>query len=751
MNRIKRFSLPTFILNFFVLSIFIFLLSPSVFASESWTQLGLVDRRVESLVNDPTSINILYAGTDNGIYKSNDGGNNWIIKSNQGISASIVDISSSNPNVLYATKGSSRIQKSTDTGNTWVDVTNNLGPAVAILDLAIDSTNSNIVYVAMYGQCGGIWKTTNGGTTWNSVSGGCDFYRVAIAPSNHNIIYAGSLNLTGYFIKSVDGGNTWTNPSNQGLGSVGAVRGIAIDPNNPSIIYVGTEIGGVFKSIDGAVNWTFLSNSPSTAVSSALTINPTNGTIYSRSSTGVSESRDGGFTWISINSGQTPPPAGIFRLMVFTNNLLHLYATTTTGVYVYGLTDNQPVTLNIPYFSQNDSSWGPTEYDHSIQLGFPNPTMDRWGCAVTSAAMVLNFHNIKEMPDGTDLDPGSLNVWLKNNNGYAIGYKNMDGWYSYLKFPSISTLTKRIFDARKSNTKLEYKRTKTNLTQTLDSDLSIGKFPDIIKVSNDKTSSHFVVAKGKTNNTYLINDPEWNHPTLESFNNNTFSQLDRFVPSNTNLSYFLAVVNPSVEMMITAPDNKRTGKNLTNNEELNQIDNASYSLQLPISNPNDNDQNENLGTGVNEFLLPEPIEGNYEIKLSSEENGFYEINLATFKENGDNDSNYIRGIITENNDETIKANYSQVNNTNINKIVSFSDLIKDLNELKGMNQFKNNGIYNSLLAKATVAQLVNFVSEKTSNNILKAMLNEIKAQRGKGITEDAYQVLFYNINYLINT
>lgn len=62
----------------------------------------------------------------------------------------------------------------------------------------------------------------------------------------------------------------------------------------------------------------------------------------------------------------------------------------------------------------------------------------------------------------------------------------------------------------------------------------------------------------------------------------------------------------------------------------------------------------------------------------------------------------------------------------------------------------NNGIYNSLLAKAIAAQLVNFMSEKTSNNILKAMLNEIKAQRGKGITENAYQVLFYNINYLLN-
>ncbi|MEK7160144.1 MAG: C39 family peptidase [Patescibacteria group bacterium] len=405
----------------------------------------------------------------------------------------------------------------------------------------------------------------------------------------------------------------------------------------------------------------------------------------------------------------------------------------------------EPIDLNVLYFNQNNPPWGPTEYDHSLKLMFTNPTIDRWGCAVTSAAMILNFHNIKKMPNDTTLDPGSLNTWLKNNNGYAIGYNNMDGWYSYLKFPSISTLTQKIFDAGKSNIKLEYKRTKTNLNQVLDNDLNTNKFPDIIKVSNNQTTSHFVVAKGKTSSTYLINDPEWNHPTLESFNN-TFNQLDRFVPSNTNLSYLLAVINPSVEMIITDPNNKRAGKNLSNNEELNDIDSASYLFQSPISNPNDSNKQENLGTGVNEFLLPEPIDGIYKIKLTSKQNGFYEMNLTTFKENGDNNSNYIRGIITENNDETLEINYSQTKNSYISK--TFDDLIKDLDELNKLNQFKNDGIYNSLSVKVTVAQLSNFIDKKTSINILKATLNEIKAQRGKGITEDAYQILLYDVNYL---
>ena len=180
----------------------------------------------------------------------------------------------------------------------------------------------------------------------------------------------------------------------------------------------------------------------------------------------------------------------------------------------YSVTYNNPTTiLSVPYFSQNSLPWGPTEYDNSSGK-ISNPTMDRWGCAVTSAAMVLNYHNIKKMPDGTDLDPGSLNVWLKNNKGYLTGYNNIDGFYSYFNWPVIGKLTKQLFDAGRANVKLMHKRAypSNNTTIILNEDLK--KFPDILGVNNSQTLSHFVVAKGKSNNTYSINDPEWNYPTL---------------------------------------------------------------------------------------------------------------------------------------------------------------------------------------------------------------------------------------------
>ncbi len=256
--------------------------------------------------------------------------------------------------------------------------------------------------------------------------------------------------------------------------------------------------------------------------------------------------------------------------------------------------------LHVLYFSQNSLPWGPTEYDHAKLLKASDPTMDRWGCAVTSAAMVLNFHGMKELTDGTALDPGSLNLWFKNNNGYLYG-EGTSGWYSYINWPTIGTLTKRLYDAGKSPIELTYNRAypSNDTTDLLNKDLTIDKIPDILQVKNSSTSSHFVVAKGKVNNTYAINDPEWNVPDLSSFNNN-YQQIDRFIPSHTNLSYLVIVVNPDVNILVTDRNGNKTGNYVHNGQTqaLNQIRNALYSFQNSISNP------DNLGTGVTNFYCP---------------------------------------------------------------------------------------------------------------------------------------------------
>jgi len=119
---------------------------------------------------------------------------------------------------------------------------------------------------------GGLWKTTDGGQTWHSVSD--KFFKtssvgaVAVAPSNPDVIYAGmgETELRGNIIqgdgiyKSTDGGKTWTHV---GLETTQTIARIRVNPTNPDLVYVaalGNPYGanadrGVFRSKDGGKTW----------------------------------------------------------------------------------------------------------------------------------------------------------------------------------------------------------------------------------------------------------------------------------------------------------------------------------------------------------------------------------------------------------------------------------------------------------------------------------------------------------------
>jgi photosystem II stability/assembly factor-like uncharacterized protein len=119
---------------------------------------------------------------------------------------------------------------------------------------------------------GGVWKTTDGGGTWEPLTDSTPISSVgalAIAPSNHNIIYVGSGeaaprgNMTygdGVY-KSVDGGKTWTHVGLRDTRQIGA---LIVDPGNPDIVLVaalGHAFGpnserGVFRTTDGGKSWT---------------------------------------------------------------------------------------------------------------------------------------------------------------------------------------------------------------------------------------------------------------------------------------------------------------------------------------------------------------------------------------------------------------------------------------------------------------------------------------------------------------
>lgn len=407
-------------------------------------------------------------------------------------------------------------------------------------------------------------------------------------------------------------------------------------------------------------------------------------------------------------------------------------------------------TLNVPYFSQNALPWGPTEYDHSQSLGISNITMDRWGCAVTSAAMALNFHGMTKLVDGTPLDPGSLNDWLKNNKGYLTG-RGKDGPYSYLLWQAISQLTKKLFDQNLSTKILMHRRAypSNNTSILLNDDLTLRKFPDILKVKNASTSSHFVVAKGLSGNTYQLNDPEWNVATLNSFNN-SYTQVDRYIPSNTNLSYIVVVVNPNVELLLIDPNGNKSGKQIIDGQiqEFNQIPDATYAFETPISNPNDLGDMESLGTGVNVLLLPEPIDGNYQLLVSGQIEG-YTINLALFDQDGNISFYKPVGFVEPDQDDFFDINYSQADNTNALNIVTFQNIITDIMQARNDN----------LITRENLASHLIRIIEKAESNVLNGKFDlalkrldqfedTINRNRGDEILEDAYQILINDVGIL---
>jgi photosystem II stability/assembly factor-like uncharacterized protein len=148
-----------------------------------------------------------------------------------------------------------------------------LGPAVMggrIDDFAVVDGNPNIVFVGV--ASGGVWKTTNNGTTWQPVfdkEGVSTIGDIAIAPSDPSVVWVGtgepnnrqSSSWGDGAYKSVDGGKTW---QKMGLAATHHIGRIVIHPKNPDVVYV-AALGhlwgpnpdrGVYKTTDGGKTWT---------------------------------------------------------------------------------------------------------------------------------------------------------------------------------------------------------------------------------------------------------------------------------------------------------------------------------------------------------------------------------------------------------------------------------------------------------------------------------------------------------------
>jgi photosystem II stability/assembly factor-like uncharacterized protein len=279
-----------------------------------------------------------------GLWKTTDAGATWVPISDGQIplgSMGSVDVSLSNPNIVYLGTGSDDIRsnvsigrgvyKSTDAGKTWTFA--GLRDAGQIGAVRIDPTNPDIVYVAAIGDPfannteRGVFRTRDGGRTWDKVlyisdsTGAAD---IELQPGHPNVLYAGMWHgirkpwtiisgaREGGLYKSVDAGDHWTKMTDGLPSGYFGKSNIAVTAANPDRVYALIEAkpgGGLYRSDDAGAHWTQTSSNPQLITRPfyyvTLAADPTNADVVYGGAEGFFKSTDGGKTFRSLRVPHT--------------------------------------------------------------------------------------------------------------------------------------------------------------------------------------------------------------------------------------------------------------------------------------------------------------------------------------------------------------------------------------------------------------------------------------------------------------
>ena len=251
---------------------------------KTWRHLGLEETQAISRIRiHPTNPNIVYVAAlghpygeneERGVFRSKDGGNTWkkvlFVSDKAGAADLIID--RTNPNILYASTWQvyrkswkmwgggpdSKLFKSLDGGDTWIDLTSNPGMPdgpIGKIGVTVSPADPNRIWAIVEANEGGVFRSDDGGWTWEKVNEERKlrqraFYysRIYADPLDKETVYC--LNVD--FFKSIDGGKTFdieiTVPH-------GDNHDLWIDPNDPMRMISSNDGGGVV-SINGGKTWT---------------------------------------------------------------------------------------------------------------------------------------------------------------------------------------------------------------------------------------------------------------------------------------------------------------------------------------------------------------------------------------------------------------------------------------------------------------------------------------------------------------
>ena len=290
----------------------------SIFDSQPVFSIG-------ALALDPNNPFVLWVGTGennsqrnlaygDGVYKSTDGGKSFTnmgLKKSEHIGKIMIDPRCSNT-VYVASQGPAwgpggdrGLYKTTDGGKTW-DLVLEIGPYTGVSDMEIDPRNPDIIYAAAHQRERRVWSKINGGP--------------------NSALY-----------KSEDAGKTWRKLSN-GLpsGDVGRI-GLGMAPSNPDIIYAIIELpgssGGFYRSVDKGESWTRMSNmvAGSPQYYNEIYVDPIDANRIISMDVRNMVSNDGGKTWEAL--GEKNKHVDNHALWVDPDNTDYYLAGCDGGIY----------------------------------------------------------------------------------------------------------------------------------------------------------------------------------------------------------------------------------------------------------------------------------------------------------------------------------------------------------------------------------------------------------------------------------
>ncbi|MCU1229542.1 MAG: hypothetical protein JWO97_2426 [Acidobacteria bacterium] len=281
-----------------LIPIILLLISTSAFAQ--WRRGALYGADVRALVIDPAQPDVVYLGTSGGeVYVSRDAAKTWVNpRGSVPFPGYIVDNLVVDRNgrlwaACWGLWGGGVIAVSSDGGKTWTRRDAGL-EEFSVRAIAVDPSDADFLLV---GGLTGVYRTTDGGATWEQISDQVQVESLAIDPRTHDRIFVGTWRQG---IRTDDGGKNWTLVNN-GMVLDTDMFSITIEPDDPDSVWVST-CGWVYNSPNRGDNWTRFRDGFDNRRIHDIEVDPCNkNSLYAGSVAGLYRTDDRGKSWYRIS------------------------------------------------------------------------------------------------------------------------------------------------------------------------------------------------------------------------------------------------------------------------------------------------------------------------------------------------------------------------------------------------------------------------------------------------------------------